>query len=169
MEVSSVKPHPKGAAVGIRIDRAVVERKCRLALESIRNSYGGEHSLLCPHARRDGGDHARCHLELILAVLDSVPPSDPVKISIGSPHLAFLALIDQKPHRPVEPGIGICRDELRAEWRVSENQQHRWSEFDARIRCQLGLIDLIEKPDTFVGDVLLQALNSLSDWIGAFQ
>src|SRR6516225_12288280 len=97
-----------------------------------------------------------------------MPPCDPVKIGVCGPYLAFFALVDQKPHRPVEPGIGICRDELRAEWWVPEDQQHRRSEVDARIRCQLGLIDLIEKLDALVGNIPLQTLNRLSDWIGAF-
>jgi hypothetical protein len=36
-------------------------------------------------------------------------------------------------------------------------------ELDARIRCQLGLVDLIEEPDAFVANVLLQALDRLCD------
>src|SRR5262249_62324189 len=55
-------------------------------------------TLLRLNARRDGGDYARRHVELILAVFNSVPPCDPVKLGIGSPHLAFLVLIDEKPH-----------------------------------------------------------------------
>src|SRR6516164_1987901 len=97
-----------------------------------------------------------------------MPPCDPVKIGVGSPHLAFLILVDQKPHWPVEPGIGICCNELRAEWRVPEDQEHRRAQLDARTRCQLGLIDLIEKLDTLIGDIPLQTLDRLSDWIGAF-
>ena len=97
-----------------------------------------------------------------------MPPCDPVKIGIGGPHLAFLALVDQKPYRPVEPGIGICCDELRAERRVTEDQEHRRAQLDARISCKLGLIDLIEKLDAFVGNILFQTLDCLSDRIGAF-
>jgi hypothetical protein len=56
---------------------------------------------------------------------------------------------------------------LRAEWRVPEDQQHRRSELDIRIPCQLGLVDFIEKFDAFVGNVPLQTLDRLSDWIRA--
>src|SRR5881275_1233558 len=113
-------------------------------------------SLPCFDARRNGADYARCHLELVVAVLDSVPPCDPVKIGVGSPHLAFFVLVDEKPYRPVESGIGVCSNELRAERRIPEDQQHRWSERDARICRQLRLVDLIEEFDAFIGNVLLQ-------------
>src|SRR6516165_11908054 len=55
-------------------------------------------SLLCLNARRDRGDYARCHVELILSVFNSMPPCDPIKLGVGSPHLAFLIFVDEKPH-----------------------------------------------------------------------
>src|SRR6266702_3382096 len=140
----------------------------RITSGSVRNSGFVIQSLLCFDARRDGVDYARCHLELVVAVLDSVPPCDPVKIGIGSPHLTFFVLVDEKAHRPVESGIGVCSNELRAERRIPEDQQYRWSELDARVRCQPGLVDLIEELDAFVGNVLFQALDGLSDRKGAF-
>src|SRR6516164_10289558 len=125
-------------------------------------------SLLCLHARRDGGDDARCHLELVFAVFDPVSPRDPVKIGIGSPYFPLLVLVNEKPHRPIESGIGVGGDELRAKRRVSEDQQYGRSKLDACISRQLGLIDLIEELDAFVGNVFLQTLNGLADGIGAF-
>src|SRR5262249_47127670 len=65
------------------------------------------------HARGNRCDHGRSHLELILAVLDSVPPGDPVEVGVGRPDFAFFVLEYEQSHRPVEPGIGIRGDELR--------------------------------------------------------
>src|SRR5215472_17031089 len=80
--------------------------------------------LLRFHARRDGRDNARRHLELITAVLNSVPPFDPVEISIGGPDFALIVFEDEQSYRPVEPGIGVSRDELRAERRITKDQEH---------------------------------------------
>jgi hypothetical protein len=84
-----------------------------MALESIRNSYRGEHIAIALRTRG--------HFELVCAVLDPVSPCDPVKIGIGSPDLAFIVLVDEKPYRPVESGIGVCSNELRAERRIPED------------------------------------------------
>src|SRR6266487_2588978 len=80
--------------------------------------------LVCFHARRDRRDNARRHFELVIAVLDAVSPCDPVEIGIGGPDLALIVFEDEQPHRPVEPGIGVCRDELRAERRITKVQEH---------------------------------------------
>ena len=64
--------------------------------------------------RSDGLDHARRHLELILAIADSVPLGDPVKSGVGGPHFTLLILEHKEPHRPVEASVGIGRDELRS-------------------------------------------------------
>src|SRR5215467_4783656 len=124
-------------------------------------------SLLCVNARRDGRNHVRSHFELVPAVFDSVSPRNPVEVGIGHPDLALLVLEDEKPHRPIEPGIGVGGDELRAEGRIAEDQKYRGLQLDARIGRESGLVDLVEELDAFVGDILLQALDRLSDRIGA--
>src|SRR5262245_9919247 len=89
--------------------------------------------LLRRHARSDRGNDSRRHLELVAAVLDSVPPRDPVEIGARGPDLAFVVFEHEEPHRPVDAGIGIGADELRSERRITEDQEHRWMKLDASI------------------------------------
>jgi hypothetical protein len=96
-----------------------------------------------------------------------MPSSNPAEIGICHPHFSALVLEDQQTNRPIQTGIGIRGDELCAERRVAENQQYRWPELDARVCCQLGLVDLGEKFDSFVTNVLFETVNCLSDGIGA--
>src|SRR5438132_14153030 len=105
----------------------IVPSPCTLTALQFRRSDGSRLSpqlLLRFHARRDRGDNARRHLELVIAVLDSVSPCDPVEIGIGGPDLALLVFEDEQPNWPIEPGIGVCRDELRAERRLTKDQEH---------------------------------------------
>src|SRR5262245_34677770 len=84
-----------------------LERKCRIALIAIAGRYSANLTqkknwlrstkrrcqilwFMWVHAsslyaRRDGGDHHRCHLELFVAVDDAVPCGDPRKIGINCP------------------------------------------------------------------------------------
>src|SRR6516165_8656141 len=48
-------------------------------------------TLFSLHARGNRRDHGRSHLELILAVLDSVPPGDPVEVGVGRPDFALFS------------------------------------------------------------------------------
>src|SRR5262249_1678403 len=89
--------------------------------------------LLRRHARSDRGNDSRPRLELVAAVLDSVPPRDPVEIGVCGPDLAFVVFEHEEPHRPVEAGIGIGADELRSERRITEDQEHRWMKLDASV------------------------------------
>ena len=124
-------------------------------------------ALLRFHARCDGCDNGRRHLELVSAVLDPVSSCDPVEIGIGGPDLALIVLEHEQPHRPVEPGIGVCCDELRPERRIAEDKQDRRLKLDPGLRGELRLVDLVEELDAFVRNVLLQKLDRLADRIGA--
>src|SRR5438128_3587603 len=104
-----------------------------LQLWDPRGSRLSSQLLLRFHARRDRRNNARRHLELVIAVVDSVSPCDPVEIGIGGPDLALIVFEDEQPHRPVEPSISVCRDELRAEQRITKDQEHRGAELDSSI------------------------------------
>src|SRR5215470_9747381 len=124
-------------------------------------------TLLSLHARGNRCDHGRSHLELILAVPDSVPPGDPVEVGVGRPDFAFFVLQYEQSHWPVEPGIGIGGDELRPERRIAEYEQHRRLKLYSGLGGELRLIDFAEEPDALVGNVLFQPLDRLTDRVGA--
>ena len=92
---------------------------------------------------------------------------DPVEIGIGGPDLTLIVFEDEQPHRPVEPGIGVCCDELRPKRRIAEDKQDRRLKLDPRLRGELRLIDLVEELDSFIGNVLLEKLDRFADRIGA--
>src|SRR5262245_16036868 len=62
------------------------------------------------HRGRDRSDHARCHLELDLAVGDAVAPRNSVEVRVRHPNLAVL-LEHEQPHGPIEAGEGVGGDE----------------------------------------------------------
>src|SRR6516165_10692687 len=126
-----------------------------------------ERALLSLHARGDRRDHGRSHLELILAVLDSMPPGDPVEVSVGRPDFAFFVLEHEQSHRPVEPGIGIGSDELRPERWIAEYEQHRRLKLYSGLGGELRLIDFAKEPDALVGNVVFQPLDRLTERAGA--
>jgi hypothetical protein len=104
-----------------------------------------------------------------VAVGDAVPARDPGEISVGNPHIALGVLIDEQPARPVKPGIWIGGKKQRAERRIAEHEQRRRQELHACVGGELRLIDLVEKHDALVGDILLQALDSLGHVVGALE
>src|SRR5262249_52339241 len=59
------------------------------------------------HNRSNGLDDHRSHLEGIAAIFDVMPTRNPIKISVDRPDIATRFLMDQQPHRPVQPGIWI--------------------------------------------------------------
>src|SRR6516164_11333663 len=59
------------------------------------------------HDRSDGLDDHRSHLEGIAAIFDVMPTRNPIKISVDRPDVAIRILMDQQPHRPVQPGSRI--------------------------------------------------------------
>src|SRR5215510_5634823 len=120
-------------------------------------------TLLSLYARSDRRDHGRRHLELIVAVFDSVPPGDPVEVGVGRPDFAFFVLEHEQSHRPVEPGIGIRGDKLRPERWIAEYKQHRRLKLYSGLGGELRLIDFAEKPAALVGNVFFQALDRLTD------
>src|SRR5215813_14189686 len=71
----------------------------------------------------DGFDHHGGHVELRDAIPDVVPPRDPFEIGPHRPDIAIVILGQEQPHRPVQPGIRVRGDELRAQRRVAEHQQ----------------------------------------------
>ena len=74
---------------------------------------------------------------MISSILDPMPPCDPFEIGVGGPYLTLVVFEHEQPHRPVESGIRIGRDELSAEWRIAEDQQHRGLQLDPGICGQL--------------------------------
>ena len=119
------------------------------ALDTLLEPVYGR-ALLCLYARCDGSDHGRSHFELIPAVLDPVPPRDPIEVGVDSPHFGLVVLEHEKPHRPIQAGICVGSDELRPEWRIAEDKQHRRLQLDPGVRGQLRLVDLAEELDAFV-------------------
>ena len=59
------------------------------------------------HARSDGLDDRRRHLEGIPPISDVVPVRNPIKIGIDRPDITIRILMDQQPHRLVQAGIWI--------------------------------------------------------------
>src|SRR5262245_12465443 len=103
-------------------------RKCRVALIAIAYRYS-THRLAkfasSLHARRNGGDYHRCHLELLGAIDDAVTCSDPSKVGVDRPNRAGAVLDHQKSHGPIQTGVRICGYELGAERRITKHQQRR--------------------------------------------
>ena len=64
-------------------------------------------TLLFLHARSDGLDNHRSHLEGIPAIFDVVPASNPIEISIDGPDITIRILMNQQSHRPVQARIRI--------------------------------------------------------------
>src|SRR5438552_270781 len=105
-------------------------------------SGAGQIALLLRDRRGDRLDHGGGHFELRDAIPDVVAPGDPFEIGPHCPEVAIVVLRQQQPHRPVEPGVRIGRDELGAERRIAEYQQRRRPELDSRVGRELRLIDL---------------------------
>src|SRR5205823_7331645 len=107
----------------------LVNRRCqaspnRLALSSRQKTLcAGPPSLLGRDGRRNRTDNHGRHLELRGTIPDVVPPGDPLEIGPDRPHIAVVVLRQQQPDRPVEPGVGVRRDELGSKGRISEYQQ----------------------------------------------
>src|SRR5262245_61256420 len=120
------------------------------------------------HARRNGGDDHRGHLELLCAIDDAVTGSDPGEVRVNRPDCAAAILCHQEANWPIQTCIGIRRDELRAERRIAEHQKSRRIDFDAGVGGKLGLVDLAKKSYPFRSDVLLQTLDRLREWVDAF-
>lgn len=94
---------------------------------------------------------------------------DPSKVGVGGPDLAVDILVNQQPHRPVQPRLGAGGDEVRAQRGVAENQQRRGVEFDAGISRQLPLVDRKEVGDALGFDVGDQTFDGFVHRIGAFR
>src|SRR5262249_9525160 len=138
-----------------------------MALELIADCYDLRAYVTFPSRWGNRRDHGRSHLELILAVFDSMPPGDPVEVGGGRPDFDFFVLEHEQSHRPVEPGIGIGGDELRPERRIAEYEQHRRLKLYSGLGGELRLIDFAEEPDALVGNVLFQPLDRLTDPVAA--
>src|SRR5262245_19839337 len=90
-------------------------RKCRVALIAIADRYSTHRlpkTASSLHARRNRGDHHRCHLELLSAIDDAVTRSDPGKVGVDRPYRAGAVLDHQKSHGPIQTGVRICGYEL---------------------------------------------------------
>ena len=78
-----------------------------------------------------------------------------------------LVLQHEQAHRPVEPGVGVGGQELRAQRRVAEGQQRRGPQRDAGVPGELRLVDGLEEQDALGLDVAADARDRLVDRVGA--
>jgi hypothetical protein len=82
---------------------------------------------------------------------------DPSEVGISDPNVILGILVDEKSHRPVEPGVGIGGQEQRAKRWIAEHEKRGRAQRDAGIGRELGLINIIEEHDALVGHVFLGA------------
>ena len=94
-------------------------------------------------------------------------PRDPGEVRPNRPDVAIVILRQQQADRPVQPRIGIGRNELRAERRVAEHEQSRRTQFDAGVRRELRLVDLVKEFDAFGCNISLDADDRLGHRHGA--
>src|SRR6516165_8786754 len=92
---------------------------------------------------------------------DVVTPRDPGEVGPNRPDVAVVILRQQQTDWPVQPRIGIGRDELRAERRIAEDKQGGRAQLDAGICRELRLVDLVKEPDALDCNVSLDADDRL--------
>src|SRR3954469_25503828 len=118
---------------------SMVSPSCAVVMATVIRARKGEASAAADR-RRDRLDDARGLRELLLAIGDVMPLRDPSEVGVGGPDRARLVLQHEQADRPVEAGIRIRGQELRAERRVAEGQKSRGPQRDAGIGGELGLV-----------------------------
>src|SRR5689334_213875 len=123
--------------------------------------------LLFNDGRRYRSDNLGCHREGLFTIGNVMPMGYIGEIAVSDPDLSGLVLRYEDADRPIDAGIWIRRHELRTKGGISEHQQRRWAEFDARLGRKLRLVDLGKEHDFLCRHILLDAGDRLRDRIGA--